>query len=224
MFLVALVIPWIRIVGYGFFCLFLLRKWTVVLGLTLSLAAWLAFQKYYAGDPFYFLKLQQDFGMPAGNISHGFIQAYNDFRSSVHSIFEHLGNASDGSAFSIKLWIEFFNQPGKQEAVATGLLPFSVFLFLGSILIWCLITGRSLIGLVGASVFILSHNQAFWRSTIRYDWPLFMIANAFLLHQVMQHKRMAKVFWVGTTTMILGISFLLQLWYGYAFMKGGWAF
>jgi hypothetical protein len=142
--------PWFRLTGFSLLIWILFKRWyatlvLIPLGLLLW-ANWLA-----TGNALYFLSAQRSFVMPEGWLWHGLIyHAQELFRPPP---------------------------PWKVEEsffwLAGTVLPWVSLLLLGVSSTWLFRRRERLLAVTILAVALFSRNQAFWRSVLRYDLPLF---------------------------------------------------
>jgi hypothetical protein len=189
--------PWIRLTGYFFLAWLILKKWKYSLVL-FSLGCWLLLNTYIAGDPLYFLKAQQLFLMSEGGIIKG-------FTASLKAV------AGIGQQKISMLWIQCY------------LLPLGYFLVLIATGIWLSIKRQWLLAIALFAVLLMSHNQSFWRSAVRYDLSLIPMIAVPLLVWAGSHRTMKRLSLAAFIGMI-GFQFYCQYRFHLIFHAGGWAF
>jgi hypothetical protein len=194
--LLFLVLPWIRLTGYALASWIFARR-IVALAVLGSLALWLGFNRTVAGSAFYFLRAQELFGMPRGNFFQGFADS-----------FFHL--ASDRS--HPMSWLEF------------GFLPL---FYLGALIAAGAWLGKKREGLLALTIFsilLLSYNQGFWRSVVRYDLPLTPVLCLPLLVNAASRAPIVATLCRAAFYALIVAQFLLQIYFARAFHAGAWAF
>jgi hypothetical protein len=192
------VLPWIRLTGYAL-ASWLLAKRMAALAVLGSLALWLAFNRAIAGSAFYFLHAQELFAMPRGN----FFQGLADSLTHV---------ASDLSAGRFLSWVEF------------GFLPLFYLVVLTATTIWLAKKREGLLVLSALSILVLSYNQGFWRSVVRYDLPLTpLLCLPLLVTAKSASLTVSYMSQAAFYALILG-QFSLQIYFARIFHAGGWAF
>ena len=196
-----LLIPWVRITGYALAAWLLLRRWSAA-ALLLSLVGWLGFNWFLAGDPLYFLKAQQLFAMPQGNIIDGFLYS-----------FAALTTIPQAKAEAWTNYLQFH------------VLPALYFVGLATAGIWLCVRKQWMLGLALLAVLVMSHNQSFWRSAVRYDLPLIPLL---LVPATTLFKKNASRERVIAGAMIFGVvialQFALQIYFANLFKSGLWGF
>ena len=192
------VLPWIRLTGYALASWLFARR-VAALAVLVSLALWLGFNHVIAGNAFYFLRAQELFGMPRGNFFQGF----------ADSLFHLALNRSWGHPM---IWLEF------------GFLPLFYLAALIAAGVWLAKRREGLLALTVLSILLLSYNQGFWRSVVRYDLPLTpvfclpLLANAASRHRIVSYL-------CGAAFYALTIAqFSLQIYFARLFHSGAWAF
>jgi hypothetical protein len=195
---VLFVLPWIRLTGYALASWLLARRMAAlaVLG---SLALWLAFNRAIAGSAFYFLRAQELFAMPRGNFFQGLADSV-----------EHL--VSDAGGGRILSWLEF------------GFLPLFYLAVLTATAIWLAKRREGLLALSALSILVLSYNQGFWRSVVRYDLPLTPLLCLPLLVTAKSASRTISTLCQGAFYALVLAQFSLQIYFARIFHAGGWAF
>jgi hypothetical protein len=194
--LLLLALPWIRLTGYALASWLFARR-VVALAVLGSLALWLGFNRAIAGRAFYFLRAQELFGMPRGNFFQGFADS-----------FLHL--ASDRS--HPMNWLEF------------GFLPL---FYLGALIAagaWLAKKREGLLALTVFSILLLSYNQGFWRSVVRYDLPLTPVLCLPLLVNAPPQPRIVASLCRAAFYALTFAQFVLQIYFARAFHVGAWAF
>jgi len=192
------VLPWIRLTGYALASWLLARR-MVALAVLGSLALWLVLNRTIAGSAFYFLCAQELFAMPRGN----FFQGLAD--SLIHV-------ASDLSAGRFLSWVEF------------GFLPLFYLAALVAAAIWLAKKREGLLALSAFSILVLSYNQGFWRSAVRYDLPLTpLLCLPLWVTAKSASRTVSNLCQAAFYALILG-QFSLQIYFARIFHAGGWAF
>lgn len=195
--------PWFRLTGFAFAILGLLKRMEV-LASVFGLVSFLSYYQFRTGDPFFFLKAQSVFEMPEGHLHDGLWYALTV-----------IAQGSEGLAIrGYDYFIYWFN---------FGLLPIAVFGASLGFSIWCWKKGERELSLLIAGITLISHNQAFWRSTVRYALPVYpMLAWMWLNYQSPRFQRLRGQ--EVLTGLAVGIGFFLQIFYCRIFQSGGWAF
>ncbi len=195
--ILLLVLPWIRLTGYALASWLLERK-VVALAVLGSLGLWLGFNQMIAGSPFYFLRAQELFSMPAGNLFQGF-----------SSSLERLVSSDLPNGYVIP-WLQF------------AFLPLFYFGALVCVSIWLVKQGEKVLAVTVLSILILSHNQSIWRSAIRYDLPILPVLCLPLL--LTPGSRATSYLFKAAFYVLLASQFVLQIVFARLFHSGGWAF
>jgi hypothetical protein len=191
-------LPWIRLTGYALASWLLTRR-MIALAVLGSLALWLALNRTIAGSAFYFLHAQELFSMPRGNF----------FQGLAHSAMHLASDVSGGRTLN---WLEF------------GFLPLFYLVVLTAAAIWLAKKREGLLALSTFAILVLSYNQGFWRSVVRYDLPLTPLLCLPLLvtskspSRTVFHLRQAAFY-----ALVL-VQFSLQIYFARIFHTGGWAF
>lgn len=194
-----LVLPWLRLTGYALVSWLLVRRLGAIAVLG-SLSLWLGFNQRIANNPFYFLHAQKLFLMPEGNFFQGL--SYSFKQAIAHDF--HAGNTKD--------WLQFYS------------LPLFYLLAFTATAIWLLRKREGLLAITVLSVLLISHNQGFWRSAVRYDLPLTPVLCLPLL--VASGSSSRTISYVLRTAFFLALAgqFAMQFYFAGIFHSGGWAF
>ena len=199
---IAFVMPWFRLTGYAFLSWLVLRKWFVLTALV-TLASWLTLNRAITGDYFYFLNTLGLFDMGPG----GFVVG-------LSSTLQRIAAGPEGPSLeSWQLWL------------GNDILSLAYLLALTATALWLFWKKESLLAITTLAILALSHNGSYWRSTLRYDWPLIPLLFLPLLTWAVQGKTkgLKMAAWVAIVS-LLGIQFALQISYARAFLEGRWAF
>ena len=201
-FLLLFLAPWIRLTGYALAAWLVLRRWCAV-AVLMSLLAWLALNMFSTGHLLSFLESQKLFLMPEGSIIDGF--AY--------------------SAGRILPWPGEGNQEGWSTYVEFHVLPLLYLLPLSAIAIMLCRRKHWLLGLTVLSILFVSHNQAFWRSAVRYDLPLMpFLCLPLLADRPGPNPRQSEFIRGAAFGVIVVAQFVLQIYFANTFKQGDWAF
>jgi len=200
--------PFVRLTGYALTSwVFLKRRYAMTP--IIALACWLGLNFFVTGDPLAFLGYQKEFYMPPG----GFLTG---FSASLHSLLQGMPPASDPGGRS--LWLSAYALP----AIAV--------LLLGATALWLALRKEWLLCLTILSLILLTHNQAFWRSGLRYNLPILpFIALPLLATASSQirlpnpNKTLILILKIGFYA-LLTTNFLLQSRFTQAAYAGGWTF
>jgi|GEM_PF-6105464 len=167
--------------------------------LIVSAVAFLLFNWIKTDRPFFFLLAQRVYGMPEGNFFDGFTRAMGMFYEGL----------SGDAWISTEIFLHWFS---------FGVLPL---VFLLALLALALQLYRHREWGLAAVVLLhvlITHNQAIWRSTPRYAFPLVALALSILL--ITQSNTWRRVvFALG-----LGLGWAMQVSYYATFRVGGWGF
>jgi hypothetical protein len=199
-FSLLLLTPWMRITGFALISWLALRRWSAV-GALLSLLAWLLINHLVAGSAFYFISAQQQFNMPTGHFFDG-LWAGLKFLFPVQY---------PGPGVDTRSYLQFQVLP---------LFYLVALLFSAG---WFFFRRQWLLGITTLSILLVSHNQGFWRSVVRYDLPLFPCLQMALLSllNLRDRPRVSTGFALGIFGMI---QFLLLIYFANSFRDGYWAF
>lgn len=196
---ILLIGPWFRIAGYAL-CTVLLAGRKSGLAVFVSLLGWLGMNYVLTGNAFYFLEGQTKFLMRTGHFLDG-------LRYSLMGLLplslDHLGE--------VVSYLQY------------NLLPIFYLAFLLCTAIWLMLRKCWMESLILLAVLFVSHNQAFWRSVVRYDWLLM----PFLMTMLLSWAKHAGVRGVIARIFVFGVGaaqFALAIWFGRLFREGYWAF
>lgn len=191
--------PWLRLTGYAMASWLVLRRWTALV-IFLSLGAWLGFN-WLTGDRVdRFLEVQKLFLMPQGGVL-------------------------EGLTYTLR-YVYPFSLPAASDFdswLAIHFLPLVYFVALVCTGLWLAYRKQWLLAITLASVLLMSHNQYFWRSVVRYNLPLIPLLGVFVLsisNRIFKHEVYRGIFF-GT---VMGIQFVVQIYFGNLFRAGNWAF
>ncbi|CAN5717208.1 hypothetical protein BH10BDE1_BH10BDE1_03870 [soil metagenome] len=195
--------PWVRLTGFAYgIWLFLKRK--EVFATFFSLAVFLLYYWIRTDNPFFFLLAQQAFMMPAGGFFTGLVMALRV-----------LGSLFDGTAYMGGEFLLYsFN---------FGVLPILALLLSLALVVWFARRREFEWALIVLAVVAISHNQAFWRSTVRYTLPFYPLFFWMLWEKpaTSNRRRIARKIATG---ILVGIGLTLQVFYARLFHVGAWAF
>ena len=195
----CLVLPWIRITGYSLGCLILRpNKRAAVLALLVTLLGWLLFNQAATGDALTFLRSQDWFGMPHGGLVQGVSMASDRLATEADANFR---------------W-------------KTATFPVISLVACMLACAWLARQGKLETTLVLLSVLALSHNQALWRSTVRYDWLVHPIVGIPLMVALTRASRQGSVrlflLLAALATPLIGFLMHQQGWLAREFQSGFW--
>lgn len=195
-----LLAPWIRLTGYALASWLLLRRWRA-LAVLVSLLACFALNWQIAGDPLYFLKAQRLFFMPEGSIL-------------------------DGARYTFSGLVSF---PGFDLAAFTPYMQFHLLpsLYFGAIsasALWLALKREWLLLLTVIAVLLVSHNQSFWRSAVRYDLPVLPIIMVPVMSSFHLSTKSFRFLGRFIFICLIVVQFLLQIYFARLFKSGQWAF
>jgi len=200
-FALMVIVPWVRLTGYGLAAWILLRK-SYALGTIVALGGWLIFNYWIAGDPIQFLRAQREFGMPEGSFLDGFSRAAANLVPASWPIKPDAQIA----------WLQFH------------VLPVLYFGALLASAAWFAMRAEYLLALTILSILVLSHNQAFWRSAVRYDLPLIPFLCIPILSGAQTVNAASRYSRYAVYTIIVLLQFSLQSVFARQFHEGGWSF
>lgn len=188
-----LTLPWIRLVAVSMVGL-MFNKIKNAWLVVFSFAMFLVLQFFITGDFLNFLHVQQThFAMPQGGIAEG-----------IGYTFTRLLN---------------FNDPWYLHMMV---FPAFYFVTICTSSIWFWFKGHRNYALVMMGFLIMSHNMAFWRSTVRYDW--FAMPLVFIPMIVGAKKSNYKWIYYLALFGLLAIQFYFQIKFARDFRQGLWAF
>lgn len=194
-----LFMPWVRLTAYALICWVALRRWFALI-IALSLLGWLTLNATLKGDPLFFLHVQSRFLMADGGFWTGLLRALSQFPPAVLD-----------PRFEWTPWLQF-----------SGLPVFYLALFAATA-VWLMIKKEWLLALTLVSVTLFSHNQAFWRSVVRYD---LVIAPLLAIPLLASARRADWLRWISVITFVvitLG-GFAFQIYFAQRFRAGLWGF
>ncbi len=198
------VAPWVRLTGFSFSALALLKRKEAA-AVLVSLAAFLTYYWVRTDNPLFFLLAQEVFAMPKGHFFDGLILSTNIIRLTL------IGDIPQGGdAYLYALNFGFL----PMICLMTTLV-FSGWLYRRREFEWA-----SVILAMAA----ISHNQAFWRSTVRYTLPLFPLFFWMLLIKDKPSTPRRRLIQRVVIGLAVGTCLSLQIFYGRLFQAGGWAF
>ena len=141
--------------------------------------------------------------MPAGHFGDGFMGAW-------HGLWQV---SPDRPRWLPIRWLQFH------------FLPLAYLLVLTAVAIWLFWKKERLLSLTTFSLLLISHNQAFWRSVVRYDLPLIPLAALPLLMVAARAKGPMRQTMLYSIFGLLCLAQLyLQITFGRLFQTGHWAF
>lgn len=191
--------PWFRLTGYAMASWLVLRRWGALL-IFVSLGAWLGFNWLVGDQVDRFLSVQKLFSMPQGGVFEGL--AYT---------LRYIYPFRPPSAVDFDSWL------------GLHFLPLVYFILLVGTGLWLAYRKQWLLAVTLGSVLLMSHNQSFWRSVIRYNLPLIPFLGVFLMAlatRIYKHELYRGIF-IGT---VIGMQFVLQFYFGNLFRLGFWGF
>ncbi len=197
--------PWIRLTGFAF-ALWIILKRREVIATFLSLVTYLTYMGLRTGDPLFFINVQQAFDMPNGTVVTGFLLSLDILKTFFS------GEAYQGGDFLV-------------YAMNFGFFAMVVFLLSIALVRWLSKRHEYCWALAVLAITIVSHNQAFWRSTVRYALPLYpMFFWMLIASSETPRTRLREQ--IGTTlaAIAVGLSLAIQVYYCRLFRMGEWAF
>ncbi len=206
--------PWFRLTGAAFASLLLIRRKEAI-GTLIGISSFLIYYWLRTEDPLYFLKAQRIFQMPEGNVLDGLRYAIAVFNQ---------GLRIEAGEFLLIRQTDFF-----LYWLNFGLLPLGAFFLSLAVTFWLATRREWELALIIAAITVISHNQAMWRSTVRYALMIYPIASwIWLASDNPTSKNMysltksiiPQIF----TGLAVGTGLALQIFYARIFQSGGWAF
>jgi len=195
-----LMLPWLRLTGYALVSWLLVGRVGAIAVLG-SLSLWLGFNQFVGGSPFYFLHAQKLYLMPEGNFFRGL--SYSVKQSISYDF--HVGNMND--------WLQFYS------------LPMCYFVAFTATAIWLIRKREGLLAITVLSVLLISHNQGFWRSAVRYDLPLMpVLCLPLLVTSGWRSKTFSYFCKTAFFFVLVANQFALQFYFARIFHSGAWAF
>jgi len=196
--------PLIRITGVVFAPLVFIGRWQA-LACCAGGMVWMALNFSVTGSAIAFMETQAAFGMPEGNLIDGLLYAWGGL--------DRLPTTLNG----VYDWAQWH------------LLPMGILACYAFTALWLATTRRWLWLYLLTTVVLISHNQPFWRSVVRYDlliWP-FLFAPWLRAWQGLNRPPLPHV---STAIPALAVSTLLitgiiaQVAHALRFVQGGWTF
>ena len=201
--------PWFRLTGFSFASLALLKRREALATLA-SLAAFLLYYDFQTDRPLFFLSAQSVFGMPEGGFTHGALYSLRIFFDGLQKWPEVSTVGASGPLMG-EFFLHWFN---------FGLLPLLAIAISIASIIWLIKRREFLFALVLGSILIISHNQAFWRSTVRYMMLAYPVAQAAWMASDWGSSRAGR----AASALIAASLLAMQVLYARIFLSGGWAF
>lgn len=197
-FSLLLIGPWIRLTGYALAVWALFHRYAS-LAVFISLAGWLSMNYAITGHAFYFLHAQTLYGLPEGNLIDGVVYSFK----LVPIVLPESGGD----------WLAYLQ---------FHLLPVVYFVALLAAGAWLCWRRHWFVGATVIAILLFSHNQPFWRSTLRYDLPLLPFLFVPLLRPGGEER---GAFGRGAVCGAVGAcQLILQVYFAALFRSGAWAF
>ncbi len=196
--------PLVRITGVIFAPLVLAGRWHA-LATGAGGMVWMAINYSVTGSATAFMGVQAAFGMPEGTLIDGLRGCWNG------------------------LWFVPGNINGFTSWVQLHLMPMSILLCFVATAVWLAVRRQWLWLYLLTAVLMVSHNQAFWRSVVRYDlliWPFLFLP---WLH-IWKRLNTSAAPSIGTALPVLLLSLIMlfgwitQFANVHLFLRGGWTF
>jgi len=159
----------------------------------------MGFDQLMRGDPFYFKKAQEEFGIPMGGFFSGLVATWNSFLN-----FPKPGD--------LQYWAQF-----------NFLLLFYLFVLIATA-VWLFWKRQPLLAITTLSLLYISHNYTFWRSSLRYDLPLMPLLCLPILCNIGARKRTTRIILRSAFCVFTVAQWALQIYYARAFHRGEWAY
>lgn len=201
--------PWFRLTGFSFASFAILKRREAIATL-LSFVAFLLYYNQQTERPLFFLSIQSVFGMPEGGFTHGALYSLRIFIDGLQKWPEVSAIGTSGPLVG-EFFLHWFN---------FGLLPLLAIAISTASIIWLIKRREFLFALVLGSILVISHNQAFWRSTVRYMMLVYPVAQVAWMTSRRGSSRLGR-----TASALIAASLLaIQILYARIFLSGGWAF
>lgn len=122
---------------------------------------------------------------------------------------------------------------GYSDWTRMHLLPIGILILTGVLVAWLAARREWVLLQTLLAIVLISHSQAFWRSVVRYDmpiWPFLAAPLLSVLQTIGEKDRVTNLdrslrWAVSATLLILGVAGLvLQGSYAHLFVRGGWTF
>jgi len=199
---ILFLLPWLRLTGYALGSWLVLKRWPAAMVLV-SLIGWLALNRLIGGHATYFFDAQRLFAMPPGNILDGIAYTF----SGLFPI--QLPGLGDS-------WVSYWQ---------FHLLPSAYLIAFIGTGAWLMSRREWLLAITLLSVLLMSHNQSFWRSVVRYNLPLMPLLSVGMIKwcglPMMRGYRYILYILIGGA---IGVQFTLQIYFATLFRAGHWAF
>lgn len=195
------ILPFIRTTGFSLLALICARRFTAFWVLP-SLGFWFLYNYMIMGSPFAFLEAQKLALMPEGGFIAGFKYSWGNYfhSTAVQNNVDHM------------TWLQFHVLPVTYLLL---LLACSVFLF---------IRNERVFAFAVLGICLISHNQSFWRSVVRYDYPVMVLLITPILDATFRKPKIFKYLGLLILLLFSGLQFYLQVLFANTFQAGGWGF
>lgn len=193
--LLVFIAPWIRLTGFALLIWAVFRRW-FALAVLAPLVLLLVYDFIRTGDAFFFLHMQRYFQMPSGWF-------WDGLRYHAKDLLEpppvHRGDM-------VLFWVQ-----GTVFALFSTLL-------VAIASAWLAFRREFLLSATVLAVALFSRNQAYWRSVLRYDWPLMALL---VLPWLVSSKLPARAPWRNRLLAYAARFFLFNLlFWGFLFQSG----
>lgn len=196
-------LPWIRLTGFTTAAWLMLKRKEALATLG-SLVAFLLYYWIRTDDPMFFLFVQRVFQMPEGTAWTGLLNSVEIFSQLFTGV---LFRGPDFFLYGMNF----------------GIFPIFALILSIALVVWLARRGEFEWTLVISAATLLSHNQAFWRSTVRYTLPFFPLFYWMLLTPSAEGMPLSRTRRI-VYALAIGVSFTLQVLYARLFQAGSWAF
>lgn len=194
--------PWVRLTG-GAFAAWIFLKRKEALAAVISVAGFIGYNWFKTGDPFFFLLGQQAFMMPDGGLLKG-----------LETSLRILGAFFDGTAYlGGELFLYAFN---------FGILTLTALGLSIGLVGWLWRQKEYELACLIFAIVLVSHNQAFWRSTVRYALPMYSLFLCMLwANPALNRPTLIRQI---TSGIFIALALTIQVFYARLFHAGAWAF
>lgn len=209
--------PWVRLTGFAFVVWAPFKRKEVVATVA-AVVAYLVYMKIQTTDALFFVHIQKVFEMPDGGVYAGLVTSLEILASFFN------GHAYAGGDFLL-------------YSINFGFLPIVVLVLSVTLIVWLVKREEKVWAALILAITLVSHNQAFWRSTVRYAMPIYPMLFWMMLRQehgreLLRQKqsqesrktRFSQHVRLAAFAVMLGLSLAFQIFYCRLFRSGGWAF
>lgn len=200
-FCLLLAMPWVRLTGFAMAAWILTKRWTSA-AVAISLFGWLALNFEISGKFTYFLEAQALFEMPQGHFLNGAVYTFQGLLS-----------------FS-----DFVSRNDLTGYFQFHFLPATYLLILCGTAFWLCRKKQWLLGVTVLSVLLMSHNQSFWRSAVRYDLPILPCFYAALMATMKSENEKLPPIAISILIALGLLQMSMMISFARLFQVGEWAF